>query len=400
MITVDEARARLLTAILPMPTEWLALTQARGRVLPADIVARRTHPPFDASAMDGYAVRAADVATTPARLKVIGSAPAGRAHSGSVQSGEAVRIFTGGPLPTGADTIVIQENVDAEGETIVVREGSPAGKHIRRQGYDLREGQILLEAGTRLNAAKLALIAAANLPWVAVRRRPRVALLATGDELVRPGEPAGPDQILSSNTIGIAALVEAAGGEAIDLGIAPDRRDALAERIEAARGADILVTLGGASVGEHDLVQGVLTAQGFAIDFWKIAMRPGKPVMFGTRAGVAVFGLPGNPVSAFVGALLFLRPALLAAQGQKPELPTAMARLASGLPANDRRTDFVRAKLTHSADGIPLATPFAIQDSAMLSVFAASDALIERAPGSPPADAGALVPILPLEGLL
>ena len=400
MISVEDARARILDFMPRMATEWVSLAAAHGRALTVDVLARRTHPPFDVSAMDGYAVRAADVATAPAHLTVIGAAPAGRAFEGTVKAGEAVRIFTGGPLPAGADAVVIQENVDAEGTAIRVLEGSPAGKHIRRRGYDFTEGQALVAAGTQLGAPHIALAAAGNVPWLGVARRPRVALLATGDELARPGEPLGPDHIVSSNSVGLAALVQAAGGEPIDLGIARDTTASLSEALEAARGADILVTLGGASVGDHDLVHATLKAKGFAIDFWKIAMRPGKPLMFGMREGLAVLGLPGNPVSAFVGGLLFLRPALLAAQGLAPDLPRAFARLTSALPANDTRADYLRARLTTNPDGTLDVTAFPTQDSANLSVFAKSDALIVRLPHAAPEPAGALMPIIPLRTLL
>lgn len=399
MISVEDATARSLALAPQMSAEWISLAEAAGRALAAPIVSRLTHPPFDASAMDGYAVRAADVAQVPKTLKIVGAAQAGGAYAGVVGSGEAVRIFTGAPLPNGADAIVIQENVDAEGDSIVVRESSLAGKHIRRRGYDLAEGGTLVGAGVRLSAVHLALAAAGNVPWISVARRPRVAVLATGDELVRPGEPIGPHQIVSSNTIGIGALARAAGADVIDLGIARDSRDAIADRIEAAQGADVLVTLGGASVGDHDLVQSVLSGLGYALDFWKVAMRPGKPIMLGRRGTQTVFGLPGNPVSAFVGALLFLRPVLLQAQGLDPALPVAFARISKGLAANDKRADFLRGTLAHDGAHTTV-TPVPSQDSAMLSALAASHALILRAPHAPAVEAGSEVAIIPLAGLL
>jgi len=400
MIPVAEARARILAAARLTAAEWVSLDKARGRALAAPVTARLTQPPCAMSAMDGYAVLGADIASLPARLTLIGTAAAGHAFAGRVGKGEAVRIFTGAPVPDGADTVVIQENVEAPGGAdIIIREAIP-GRNIRKTGSDFAKDMLLLEPGRRLTVPMVALAAAAGHAGLQVRRAPRLAILATGDELVRPGEPVGPAQIVSSNGIGLASFARAAGAEPLDLGIAPDRAEAIAASIRAAKGADVLVTIGGASVGDHDLVRPVLESEGVTIDFWKIAMRPGKPLMFGTHPdGMLVLGLPGNPVSALVCALLYLRPLLLAMQGLPAHLPEAEARLGAALPANDKRADFLRATLKTEPDGTLTALPFPAQDSAMLHVLASSDALITRAPHAPAAPAGAPVTVIPLANL-
>ncbi len=396
MISVEEARERILAALSVLPGEQVGLLDAFGRVLAEDVVARRSQPPQPVSAMDGYAVRAEDVATVPASLRVIGEAPAGQAHTGSVAKGEAVRIFTGGPVPDGADTIVIQEDTERDGDTVVVRESSPAGKFIRAKGLDFADGEALLSAGTVVTARNVGLAAAMNRPWLMVRRRPRVAILATGDEIVMPGDPAGPYQIVSSNALALAASVRTFGGEPVLLGIAADRLDALQEAIAAAKGSDLLVTTGGASVGDHDLVQEALGTGGLALDFWRIAMRPGKPLMFGDMAGTPVLGLPGNPVSTLVCALVFLKPAMERLLGlPQEETPLLQAALTENLPENDQRQDYLRATL----DGIPGScriTPFEKQDSSMLSRLAKADALIVRKPFAAALKAGEPVDYLPL----
>ncbi|SLN54238.1 molybdopterin molybdotransferase MoeA [Oceanibacterium hippocampi] len=398
MISVEEARRRILAALNPTASEIVAIADADGRVLTEDVAARRTQPPADMSAMDGYAVRAADVATVPVTLDVIGAAPAGAVFTGRVGPGQAVRIFTGGVLPAGADTIVIQEDTEAADGRVTVREAPKAGAFVRRAGLDFAAGEVRLRTGTRLDARAVGLAAAMNVPWLAVRRKPRVALIATGDELVRPGEPIGESQIVASNTLALAALVRAAGGEAIDLGIARDNEASLRQVAEGARGADLVVTLGGASVGEHDLVRSVLGDDGRGLDFWKVAMRPGKPLMFGSVNGVPLLGLPGNPVSSIVCGLIYLRPAIahmlgLAAGADEEET----VRLARDLPENDRRQDYLRATLHHDGDG-PLAEPAAKQDSSMLSTLAEADCLIVRAPHAPAASAGERVRILRFRG--
>ena len=290
LITVEAALARITGALSPVGSEWVNIAQAHGRVLAQGVVSNRTQPPFAVSAMDGYAVRAVDVATVPVQLNVIGQAPAGGAFGGTVGPGQAVRIFTGGPVPQGADTIVIQENTQADGDQVTVTQPVAAGRHIRAEGLDFRTGDEMLKAGKRLGARDVALAAAMNAPWLKVARRPRIALLATGDELVRPGEPIGAHQIVSSNALGLAAMIAACGGEAIDLGIARDDREELRALALGARGADMLITLGGASVGDHDLVQSVLGEAGLKVDFWKVAMRPGKPLIFGHMGGNANAG--------------------------------------------------------------------------------------------------------------
>jgi molybdopterin molybdotransferase len=397
MISVAEARARILAAVKPLPAETVSVAEAVGRVTASDIVARRTQPPMAVSAMDGWACRSADVASVPAKLKEIGYVPAGASFDGTVGAGQAVRIFTGAPVPQGADCIVIQEDVDASGKDLTVREGAKAGAYVRPAGLDFKQGEVGVPAGRRRTPADIGLVAAMNWPWVEVHRRPRIAMIATGDELARPGEPIGPNQIVSSNALALAALIREAGGIPIDLGIAKDEEASLAALADGARGADMLVTLGGASVGEHDLVRKVLGARGLALDFWRIAMRPGKPLMFGRIENAALLGLPGNPVSSLVCATLFLVPALRALQGERAESrPPLTAKLGRDLPANDGREDYLRSTLSFEADGTAVATPFEKQDSSMLSRLARADCLVVRAPHAPAAQAGSRVPIVPL----
>jgi molybdopterin molybdotransferase len=398
MISVEEARGRILAALQPLGSELVALSAALGRVLAEDVAARLTQPPAAVSAMDGYAVRGADLTRIPARLRVVGQVAAGSAEPGTIGPGEAARIFTGAALPAGADTIVIQEDADREGDWVSVREATATGTYVRRAGLDFAAGELGLARGRLLTARDIGLAAAMNWPWLRVTRRPRVAILATGDEVVMPGEPIAPGQIVSSNGLALAAFVTACGGEPLPLGVVGDDRAAIAAMASAARGADLLVTTGGASVGEHDLVRAALGDQGFDLDFWKIAMRPGKPLLFGRLAGTPVLGLPGNPVSALVCAAIFLRPALERLLG----LPGAAAaqtraRLGASLPANDRRQDYLRARLSHE-DGATIATPFPVQDSSMVSRLAWADCLIVRPPLDPPLPAGAMVEILGLAG--
>ena len=400
MIPVAEAVARITSAFAPLPAETVPLAAAHGRVLAADIVARLTQPPFAVSAMDGYAARAADVADPPVTLRQIGSVPAGARFEGTVGPGETVRIFTGAPVPDGADTIVIQENTRRDGDAITVRAGAPAGRYIRPAGLDFRAGEVGVAAGRRLDARAIGLAAAMNQPWLTVRRRPRIALLATGDEIVMPGEPLGANQIVSSNTHALRAVVEGCGGEAIDLGIARDDADSLVRLATGAYGADLLVTTGGASVGEHDLIRSALKDEGLTLDFWKIAMRPGKPLMFGTVGGTRLLGLPGNPVSSLVCALVFLRPALARMLGtDEGTQPVAQrASLGADVGENDERQDYLRATLRRDESGALIATPFAKQDSSMLSLLVKAQCLVVRPPHAPAAARGAAVEIIPLEG--
>lgn len=398
MISVEEALSRITARCQLLPGESVGLGEAAGRVLALDAAARRTQPPFDVSAMDGYAVRAADTASIPASLTVVGHAPAGGSFDGVVGPGQAARIFTGGPVPKGADAVVLQEDTEASGDRVTVLEASQPGKHIRRAGIDFAEGDVLLRAGRVLSPAAIGLLAAMNTPWVDVRRKPRIALLATGDELVRPGEAIGANQIVSSNSVALKALVEQHGAIGIDLGIARDDEASLKALAEGARGSDILVTIGGASVGEHDLVKRVLGDVGLEIDFWKIALRPGKPLIFGRMNDALMLGLPGNPVSAMVCALLFLIPMIRSMQGIAPaELPRVTAILGCDLPANGDRRDFMRAALDRTTEGL-VATPFRKQDSSMISLFANAGALVIRPPHASPARTGETVEILQLSG--
>ena len=397
LLPVDEAKARILSGAKPLRPETLKLGRALRRVLARDLKATRDQPPFAASAMDGYAVRAADVASVPARLKVIGIAPAGHAFSGTVRTGEAVRIFTGGPMPRGADTVVIQENTEAGGDHVIVKQVPVPGHSVRGRGLDFRKGETLIAGGTRLDASAIGLIAAMNHPEVAVRRPPHVTLFTTGDELVPVGGKPRPDQIVSSNSIALASFIRNFGGEPRDLGIIPDRLEATIRAIGKAKGSDILVTTGGASVGDHDFVREALIAAGIRIDFWKIAMRPGKPLMFGRKGNLRVIGLPGNPVSALICARLFLKPLLDALLGLPPESPNRLARLAAPMAGNDGRQDYVRAELAHDAEGGLTAKPFPKQDSSMLRTLVEAGGLIIRPPHAPAAAAGTLVPVLPID---
>jgi len=392
LLPVEEALTRLLAGIEPLPAEVVSVSCAVGRVLAEDLSARLTQPPFAASAMDGYAVRAAD-AIPGAALKIVGASRAGARFAGSFGPGETVRIFTGAPVPHGADAVLIQENAKRLGDAIEVLEPTTRARHIRPAGLDFRKGDVALRANMVLTPHALALAASMGHGDLPVRRKPRVVILANGDELVPPGATPGPDQIVSSNGVGLAALVQQAGGDAFDLGIAPDDRAAIGAFIGRAVGADILVTSGGASVGEHDLVQEALKDRGMALDFWKIAMRPGKPLMVGRIGDTRVLGLPGNPVSTFVCAELFLKPLLRAILGLQPLPDQATARLGTAMGANDTRQDYVRARLTKAGREL-VATPFELQDSSMMAILAAADALIVRPVGAPAAPRGAEVPVL------
>jgi molybdopterin molybdotransferase len=400
MIPVAEARQRIVAAFAPLPSVVVSLDEALGRVLAEDVAARLTQPPAAVSAMDGYAVRAADVQNVPATLTQIGAVPAGALFGGTVGPGQCVRIFTGAPLPPGADAIVIQEDTSASGDTITVKEGASAGRYVRAAGLDFKQGDVGLKAGRILRARDIGFAAAMNHPWLKVRRKPRIAILASGDEVVLPGDPVGPSQIVSSNGPALAAFVTACGGEPVSLGIAKDSTAALQQAAEGARGADLLVTTGGASVGEHDLVRSALGERGLVLDFWQIAMRPGKPLIFGRINDTPLLGLPGNPVSSLVCSLVFLKPAMermlgLAPDGNQP----ATARLGRDMPANDKREDYLRATLTTDAAGQLVATPFDRQDSSMLSLMVRADCLAIRPANAPAAKAGEPISIVPLRGL-
>ncbi len=398
LLPVSTALQRLLDKAAPTTTtETIALHDANGRVLATDLAAGLTQPPFDASAMDGYALRAEDAVTIGTELIVIGESAAGRSFAGTVGAGETVRIFTGAPVPSGADTVVIQEDAERlDGNRIRTGFVPLKGRHIRPRGQDFAEGEAVLKAGTRLDYTTLTVAAAMNHAAVTVYRKPLVAILATGDELVTPGAPRGPDQIVASNTFGIAALARDCGADILDLGIVPDDRAAITAAIDraiAAR-ADVLVTLGSASVGDHDLVQSTLLAAGMELDFWRIAMRPGKPLMVGNLGAMQVLGLPGNPVSTLVCGLLFMEPLLsaLAHQPQPNRATTALTTMA--LPANDQRQDHLRARLSRDSEGQLWVESFGKQDSSMMKIFAHSDCLIVRRPHAPELPAGASCPIL------
>ncbi|MBS9476310.1 molybdopterin molybdotransferase MoeA [Ancylobacter radicis] len=405
LMPVDEALTRLLASAAPLPTERVPLMDAAGRVLAEPVVSRRTTPGADVSAMDGYAVRAVDAASLPATLTVIGESAAGRPFEGDMLAGTAVRIFTGAVMPAGADAVVIQEDTLREGDLVAIREAATPGRHIRRAGGDFASGEVLLSPGHRLRARDLALAASADVADLTVYRRPRVGLLSTGDELVRPGAGAGSHQVILSNIYSVGALARAAGAEVTDFGILPDDMAATQAGVSSAlaAGFDVLVTTGGASVGDHDLVAPALISQGVELAVHKVALRPGKPLMFGTYAHGAsishVLGLPGNPVSAHVCALLYLVPLLRALQGVEvpPRVPLKPARLAVDVKANEMRMDFQRAQIVGEQDGLPLVRPLPVQDSSMLSVLARADVLLVRQPHAPAASAGETCEILPLE---
>jgi molybdopterin molybdotransferase len=391
LLAVEDARAQIIAALSPTAAETVALAEGAGRVLARPVTARLTQPPADVSAMDGYAVRAAD-ALAGATLRMAGAAPAGRPFAGSVGPGEAVRIFTGGFVPEGADAILLQEDASASDGAVRVHETVQAGRWIRRRGLDFAEGAQVLAAGRKLTARDIGLAAAANNPWLAVHRRPRIGILATGDEIALPGDPIPPGGIVSSNAHALAALVRAAGGDAVVLPIAPDDTAAIADVAAGAHAFDLLVTTGGASVGEHDLIQKALGGEGFALGFWKIAMRPGKPLIWGRLGRTPVLGLPGNPVSAMVCGVVFLIPAIARLSGL-PGAPAPTRRVVSAvaLAANDRRADHLRATLSVDAQGRVVATPASVQDSSMLATLARADALVLRAPHAPAVPAGAEV---------
>ncbi|MBV9992218.1 MAG: molybdopterin molybdotransferase MoeA [Alphaproteobacteria bacterium] len=392
MIPVEDAIRRIVAAFAATDAETVSIAEAAGRVLAEDARACMTQPPAPVSSMDGYAVRCADV---PGTLRLIGSSPAGHPFGGKVSAGETVRIFTGGVVPEGADGIVIQEDSSADGESVAMKVAAKPGKHIREAGMDFKTGDVLVRAGRRLSARDVSLLAAGDLAQASVRRRPVVAIAATGDELSPPGAPRGAGGIVASSGYGLSAMVARWGGAPLDLGIFPDRMDAIGSIAERAKGADVIVTLGGASVGDHDLIQKALGPKGFALDFWKIAMRPGKPLIFGRLGDTPLLGLPGNPVSTLVCALLFLKPAVAALLGETQTAPPVTARLAHALPANDARQDYLRAQLS-SRDGERFVEALPVQDSSHLTALARADALIVRAPHAPAAAQGERALIIPL----
>ena len=397
MLSVEEARARILAGLHPTAAEIVPLAEAWNRVTAAPVAARLTQPPADVSAMDGYALRAAD-GTLGARLTVIGAAPAGHPFVEPVGPGQAVRLFTGSVVPDGADTILLQEDATRDGDTVMVNEAASAGRHIRRAGQDFGWGDGVIAVGRRVTARDVGLAAAANHPWLSVHRRPRIGVLATGDEIALPGEPIPGGGIVSSNSHALAALIRANGGEPTIMPIARDTTEAVAAVADAVHGLDMLVTTGGASVGDHDLVISALQTRGLEMDFWQIAMRPGKPLLFGRLGAIPVLGLPGNPVSAFVCAVLFLGPALARLSG----LPAAAPPISKGwlgvaVKQNDHRADHLRSTLQVAVDGRLVVTPFQRQDSAMLRALATADALVLRAPHAPALPEGSEVAMIRLD---
>jgi molybdopterin molybdotransferase len=399
LLSVADALAAVLAQALPLASEPVPLAGAVGRVLPADLAALRTQPPADVSAMDGYAVRGADVGA-PAVLRVVGEVAAGRPFDRAIGPGEAARIFTGAVIPAGADTVVIQEVTSRDGDSVAIKRAEAKGRNVRRQGADFNQGDVLLEKGRRLSPRDIALAGAMNHAEVPVHRRPRLVVFATGDELVEPGTPPAPGQIVHSNGIAIAAMARGEGAEATDFGIVPDRLDATIAAVRRARaaGVDVLVTSGGASVGDYDFVQQAFAAEGMALSFWKVALRPGRPLMHGRLDGMQVLGLPGNPVSAYVCAVLFLVPLLRHLAGRTDlSLRPEAAVLGSALKANDERADYMRATLECRPDGTKIAMPFRAQDSSLLVPLADADCLLVREPFAPAAEPGSPCVILNLQ---
>lgn len=400
MISVAEALDKVLSPLGEMPAEQITLADGLGRVLAEDLKATVSHPPSPVSAMDGYAVRAEDLAAVPATLTQIGEAAAGKPCDITVGPGQCTRIFTGGVLPEGANAILIQENTKVSGDQVTATEAVTSGKFVRPMGLDFSEGDVLLTAGQRLTARDLGLAAAMNIPWLMVRRRPKVAVMSTGDEVMMPGEPLGPGQIVSSNSVSICAYVKALGGEALNLGIARDTQEDVLAKFQAARGADLIVTSGGASVGDYDIVAQVMGRGDTDLAFDKVAMRPGKPVISGKIMGIPLLGLPGNPVSSGVSSALYLRHAMdkmLGVPEKRRGPPVVQATLGQDLAENDKRQDYLRARLDRLEDGSIVAHPFGKQDSSMLAAFAAASGLVIRAPFAPAAKAGDSVQVMLLD---
>ncbi len=392
MISVEEALSHILDLFEPVGTERISISQAQGRVLAEDVVATHDQPPFASSAMDGYAVRAED-AEIGTKLSVVGESAAGRGFDGALGAGEAVRIFTGAPVPEGAGKVIVQENIRRAQGKIEIADGPNESDFIRPAGGDFKTGT-RLPAPRRLGPSDIGLIAAMNVARVTVRRRPSIALLATGDELAPPGGELGPDQIASSNNYALKALIEQFGGTARLLPIARDDEDSLRAILDLCEDADAIVTLGGASVGDHDLVRKVAQESGLETSFYKVAMRPGKPLMAGRYNATPMIGLPGNPVSALVCGHVFLRPALDAMLGlERAALPRETAILAADLGPNGARSHYMRAKLDSTTNALTVKA-FDRQDSSLMSVLAQADALLVRPPHDPAKRAGEAVQIV------
>jgi len=399
LIPVREAQERLIKGLKPLGAERVPLRDAANRILAEDLAATRTQPPFDASAMDGFAVRFADVGKLPVTLKIVEEVPAGTMPRAKLGKGEAARLYTGSPVPEGADTVVMQEDTSFPDDlsTVTINEVSSEGAHIRAAGNDFKEGDVLLREGARLNARALTLAAAMNCAEVDVVKRPRVAIISSGDELVPVGAKPGPGQIIASNGFGLAAWLSARGAEPDDFGILPDDLNALAVAISRASNADLILTIGGASVGAHDHVADAIKAAGGTIDFWRVKMRPGKPVMVGEVNGTPLIGLPGNPVSAFVGAEVFVRPALAALMRDPDPIPTpTRVRLGADMAPGGTRQEYVRAAVEPGPDGVPVAQPFERRDSSLMSVLAGANTFLIREVDAPPAKAGDMIDAIQL----
>ena len=398
LMPVAEALERVLAQAHPLPGIAVPLSEALGCVLTEDLTALRTQPAAAVSAMDGYAVRAADVARAPVTLKLIGEVAAGHPFGSEVIAGQAARIFTGGLIPAGTDTVVVQEIASRDGDRVTFRKPAAKGHNVRLEGIDFRKDQVLLRKGRRLNDRDLMLAAAMNHARLSVHRRPRVAVLGTGDELVAPGSNPGPGEVVYSNGFALIALARAENAEVMDLGVAHDRLEEIVAAIRRARtwDADILLTSGGASVGEHDLVQRALAIEGMKLSFWRVAMRPGRPMLHGRLGDMQVLGVPGNPVSSYVSAFLFLVPLIrrLAGRTDVERVPQP-ARLGRDLSANDERADYMRAILSEGPEGL-IATPVPDQDSSLMAPLAQADCLVIRDAFAKAARAGSLCVILKL----
>ncbi len=397
LLPVEQALVRILAGAKPLTSETVELLFSHGRVLANPVRASRDQPPFRASAMDGYAVRQSDLAAIPAIFRVAGAAAAGHAFRGRSRPGDAIRISTGAPVPHGFDTVVIQENASRDGDTVIVRNPTAPGRNIRDRGLDFKRGEVLLAKGTLINARDIGLAAAGNAAYVRAYRRPHVMLFTTGDELVLPGQKPRSDQIVTSNSLALQAMLTNWGAKVTNLGIVKDKLAATKRAIRRGLQADLLVTTGGASVGDHDFVQEALKSCGVDVNFWKIALRPGKPLMYGRKRSTRVIGLPGNPVSALVCARLFIRPLLFVLSGLSTSNDRLLARLTVNMPMNDNRTDYVRATLSVMPDGTRTVTPFPLQDSSMQRTLRNAHCLIVREAEALAAKSGDSVEILILD---
>lgn len=406
LLPVDDALKAITETLSLIDKEEISMAEAAagdvmGRVLAEDIYAELSHPPHDVSAMDGFAVRDADLTDLSKPLKIIGESAAGHPFEGMVNSGETVRIFTGAHCPKGSDTIIIQEDTEQDGDHVTIKEAAPKGRYIRPKGNDFNKGDLIVAKGTLLSPRLLALIASAGVVTLKLSKKPRVAIISTGDELVAPGTPPKEGQIISSNGLFLKNYLNSIGAETIDIGIVPDQDDVLGKAFEDAAKADLIITSGGASVGSHDGVAKAMTDQNTTqLNFWRIAMRPGKPLIFGKIKGVPIIGLPGNPVSTSVCAMVFVSTAIKVITGQDIShnwgLDIRQGRLSKPLKANDKRQDYLRASLNYKDDGVPELTPYEQQDSGMMKLLSQAEALVIRSPFADEADIGDLVSYIPI----